>query len=501
MLANKTDSCLKNISIFCFLAFPAALVIGPFAAEVLMNTMSVIFLVNIFNKKNFSFCKENFFIIFILFYFYILLNSFFSVYADNIFYKNIFYFRYVLFVYAISELLLNNKNLTLIFYKILLLTLFLVSIDGYVQYFFGSDLFGYTQIRPDRVSGPFGDKLVLGSYISRLFPLLVGLFFYNLKLLKFREVFISAVVIIFSLIMTVISGERVPFATIVIFCAVALLLIDFKKIIKAIIFFVITAVISIVFIANPNVFERHYNQTVNQVDFQFKKKNFFSNFYYYAETYNTAFAGFLDKKIIGQGPKSFRFFCSDPKFSHYQKREINVSLKDLGLEKVLIDKVFIKNNDSIKKGDILFSYLIDNKSQNYIATEDLVVINTNIKSTKSISETVNMSDYFIYYKQYINGCTTHPHNFYLQLLSETGIVGFSFIFFIFLNFLYLIAKYFYFFAVKKRRILSNLQINLVLGFLITLLPLIPNGNFFNNWLNMIMFFPIGFYIFSLNKDK
>jgi hypothetical protein len=153
--------------------------------------------------------------------------------------------------------------------------------------------------------------------------------------------------------MTVISGERVPFATIVIFCAAALLLIDFKKIIKAIIFFVITAVISIVFIANPHVFERHYNQTVNQVDFQFKKKNFFSNFYYYAETYNTAFAGFLDKKIIGQGPKSFRLFCSDPKFSHYQKREINVSLKDLGLEKVLIDKVFIKNNDSIKKGDIL----------------------------------------------------------------------------------------------------------------------------------------------------
>ena len=501
MALNTTDNFLKNVSIFCFLAFPAALVIGSFAGEVLMNIMSVIFLIRAFKKKNFSFFNENFFIFFILFYFYILLSSLFSIYAGDIFYKNFFYFRYILFVYAVSELLLNNKNLTLLFYKILLLTIFLVSFDGYIQYFFGSDLFGYTQFRSDRVSGPFGDKLVLGSYISRLFPLLAGLFLYNLKLLKSREVFVSVVVMIFSLIMTVISGERIPFATIVIFCTAALFLIDFKKKIKVIFFFVITAIIPVVFVTNPHVLERHYNQTINQVDFQFKQKNFFSNFYYYAETYNTAFAGFLDKKIFGQGPKSFRFFCSNPKFASNKETRFNVSLKDLGLDKVLIDRVFIKNNDSIKKGDILFSYIKDNKSQNYKAIEDFVVINTNINSANSFNKAADSTVFFIYYKKYTNGCTTHPHNFYLQLLSETGIIGFSFIFLIFSYFLYSIVKFFYFSVFKKRKILSNLQISLILGFLMTLLPVIPNGNFFNNWLNMIMFFPVGFYIFSLSKDK
>jgi hypothetical protein len=49
--------------------------------------------------------------------------------------------------------------------------------------------------------------------------------------------------------------------------------------------------------------------------------------------------------------------------------------------------------------------------------------------------------------------------------------------------------------------MSNLQISLALGFITTLLPIIPNGNFFNNWLNMIMIFPVGFYIFATHKNN
>ena len=40
-------------------------------------------------------------------------------------------------------------------------------------------------------------------------------------------------------------------------------------------------------------------------------------------------------------------------------------------------------------------------------------------------------------------------------------------------------KCFYFTVFKKRKLMSNLQISLALGFIITLLPIIPNGNFFN----------------------
>jgi len=98
-------------------------------------------------------------------------------------------------------------------------------------------------------------------------------------------------------------------------------------------------------------------------------------------------------------------------------------------------------------------------------------------------------------------CTTHPHNSYLQLLSETGLLGFLFIFLIF----FMISKFFFiriFFARKKKLDLTKYQsikyISL-LAIFINLWPLSPNGNFFNNWLSSMYYYPIGFYLFFRNK--
>jgi O-antigen ligase len=93
-------------------------------------------------------------------------------------------------------------------------------------------------------------------------------------------------------------------------------------------------------------------------------------------------------------------------------------------------------------------------------------------------------------------CTTHPHNLFLQILAETGLFGFLFIFAL----LIFSLKRIFTFKPKKNNLLQIRYISLIAIF-VSLFPFVPSGNFFNNWLSFIYYYPIAFYIYSINKSK
>jgi len=98
--------------------------------------------------------------------------------------------------------------------------------------------------------------------------------------------------------------------------------------------------------------------------------------------------------------------------------------------------------------------------------------------------------------KYDYACSTHPHNYYLQFLSELGIVGFSFLFIGISHIFWLFFK-----SIKNRSIIDvklyNLMICCLTCFIINLVPFVPSGNFFNNWLSIIFFLPLAF-VYNLN---
>ena len=93
-----------------------------------------------------------------------------------------------------------------------------------------------------------------------------------------------------------------------------------------------------------------------------------------------------------------------------------------------------------------------------------------------------------------NSCTTHPHNYYFQLLAETGLFGFVFLLLLFLKTTY--------YLIIKCPFLSTKKIDyfIYVNVFLLLIPVLPNGNFFNNWLSIVNFLPFGFYLYYL-KNK
>jgi O-antigen ligase len=95
-------------------------------------------------------------------------------------------------------------------------------------------------------------------------------------------------------------------------------------------------------------------------------------------------------------------------------------------------------------------------------------------------------------------CTTHPHNFYLQLLAETGTFGFLFLLIFFIQ---LSIKIFTALVKPIYNNIKNIELLLYLSILISIIPFFPSGNLFNNWLAPQIFLPFGFLLYLHNRKN
>jgi hypothetical protein len=104
------------------------------------------------------------------------------------------------------------------------------------------------------------------------------------------------------------------------------------------------------------------------------------------------------------------------------------------------------------------------------------------------------------YEVSISSCAPHPHNTYIQILSETGIIGFLFLLTILIYFCVYVVKHLVF-RFKGKYYFTDFEICILSGIAIYLWPIIPTGNVFSNWLNIAMILNLPFLIWSRKQLK
>ncbi len=365
--------------------------------------------------------KNKFVIFFILYCLYLVFASLISDSQYLSLTSSLFFFRFLLFAlagwYLINEVNHFRKNFAIALVVAFSFALF----DGYYQYFYQINLFGYSGVAT-RMSLPLNDNLLLGNYLIRILPLLLAMLFI-LNLNKTNKTIILVIFLILSDVLVYLSGERTAFILFFILTLFLILTLNNLKFVR--LFTFVFSIIIIVFISinNPKIYERNITNTLNQtgintISADEKERGIILFSPEHHSHIVTAFRMFLDKPIFGHGPKTFRIKCSDDKYKY----------------------------------------------------DDLA-------------------------------CSTHPHNILAQIISETGIIGlmpYLILIYLFLSKLYghlksMLIK-------QSKNILNDYEIILLSSFLISLWPFIPSLNMFNNWINVIFFMPLGFYLHHTNKN-
>ena len=420
MIFNSTQEnfIFFRIPVILFSLMPFFLITGPFLSDLSVSLISVLFLIYCLKRNNFSYFNHKYFYFFLIFWIYLIFNTLINNFNLDSFKISFFYFRYGIFVIAIATFLKEDYKFIKYFFYCIFICFTILVLDGIYQYFAGENILGWKSI--SRTSSFFGDEKILGSYLSRLWPIFFGLSIFIFK--KENKLYLFVILIfILSEVLIFLSGDRTAFFYINL-SAIFVILFS-QKLFKLRLITLLSSILILVIISfiNPAAKERVFDQTIKQMRGVEERLPNETEIFIFSRThthhYISALKMFLDNKVLGIGVKNFRNFCNDEK-----------------------------------------------------------------------------------YKLSVDSCSTHPHNTYIQILSETGIVGFLFLLTVLIYFCKYILKHFIL-KFKGKYYFNDFEICILSGIAIYLWPIVPTGNIFNNWLNIAMILNFPFLIWSRGLIK
>jgi len=281
-------------------------------SSLLTNLFTVILIFFFLNEIKFNpkyLVKDKILFLLILFWFFILISLFTSIYVENSIPRSLGFVRFILLAYAVAYYIgLNDFR----YYKIIILIWFLIffisSVDLFIEYILGFNLLGYVSYMPGRLSGFLGDELKIGNYYLGFYFLILAF-----SIQFFKKQFLSFFIIIFFSLIAFLIGERANFIKIIL--GLLIFLIFYEKIILKykIIFFGLMISGAIIFVNLNDEFKTRYKK---QLYTPLKTEGVYNYLkgIPYGSHFSTAYEIFKENPISGIGLKNFYFECGKDKY-------------------------------------------------------------------------------------------------------------------------------------------------------------------------------------------
>lgn len=402
---------INNTILILTILLPIAMLIGTAVSEIIITSISFIFLIYIFKKK-IEIIIDKYFNFLFLIWLCLILNYFFSINRELSLLRSFGFFKYIIFIFAMKYLFSKNKNITF-FFSFLIFIVLITTFDIHYENYFKKNILGFISSDEKRIASFLRDELKIGYFLLGFSLISIGYYFEKIKNKKSLNLFIIGYFLILIILSAIwLTGEKANSLRALICFFLFLFFIKNNFKLKKIISIVIIILPILIYFFSDRIKDRFDSYLFPEPGNTSLLGTFQKS--HHGAHYYTAFKIFLDYPFFGVGNKNFREQCSNVKYYNKSYERIN------------------------------------------------------------------------------QRCSTHPHQIYLELLSEHGLVGTTIILF---AIFYSIFKSFL--NYKKNN--NLIQLCAILFLTCNFLPVLPNGSFFTSFNASIFWFNYSLML-SYNKN-
>lgn len=310
----------ENKSIYLlFSILPISIIAGSAILNFVIIFIDLYFIIAIIKKKEAKFLINKIFIIFILVWLLLLLNSIFVANTFESLTRSFGFIRFILLIFAFKYFFeKKTEYFTKYVFGFWSLVFLVVTIDIYFEFYMGFNLLGFKSDYNGRIASFTGDELKIGNFYFGFILLALSFFYINFD--KSNKLYFYIIALLF-LIASFIIGERSNFLKIFLIFTLFIFLINRKDYIKKSFTILSFIILTILIIDGNNFFKSRF---IVEILKPIKEKgiNKFINETQYGLHFELAKNIYSENKIFGVGIKNFRNeskkiqYHSDRTFKH-----------------------------------------------------------------------------------------------------------------------------------------------------------------------------------------